>query len=158
MKKTCNVITASVQSTMECNVFTLSVHRGWGIPVSGPRFLPNFWSYVLSEGRYLSQVPSSFPRFWSQVLSGEGGYLGQVPSSFPRLWSQVISGGGTQSLFPCPFQGLPPSQDRGTAPPPPPPTGYAAGGTPRAVSRRKTFLFSECIYHLILFFHRMWFQ
>ena len=46
---------------------------------------------------------------------GGGGYPSQVPSPFPRLWSQVLSGRVSQSLFPCPFQGPARAMEWGTS-------------------------------------------
>ena len=75
------------------------------------------------------------------------------PSHLPRLWSQVLSWEalpGPMSLW----RGKVP-QDRSTPrsglgypfpPPLPPGTGYAAGGRPRAVSRRRNFLFQVNLF------------
>ena len=80
-------------------------------------------------------VTAHIRRMWqgnvfSLFTPGGGGvYPSQVPSPFPRLWSQVLSG-GTHYLVPCPFWGVPQSwsgvpqswqgewvpRDRGTPP------------------------------------------
>ena len=92
--------------------------------------------------------------------------LGGYPS--PRQWGTPVLGGG----YPSPGwdtpqsgqDGIPPSQDRMGYPPPrgtPWPgwgtpiqtgytwTGYASGGTPLAVSRRRTALFKINIFQKI---------
>ena len=71
-------------------------------------------------------VPGSFPGLWFKVLSG--GYPSPGRGGVLQSWS-----GG----YPSPGGGREVPQDRGY---PPARKGYAAGGMPRAVSRRRTFL------------------
>ena len=84
----------------------------------------------------------------SPVLAGWGGGAGLDWGSPSKDWGAPRLGWGTWpdqdwgTPFPCGI-GLgtpPPRQDWGT-PPHPPGTGYAADGTPLAVSHRRTFLF-----------------
>ena len=100
------------------------------------------FSVCLSPEGYLSQVPSPFPRLWSQVLSGGTPVSGPMSllGGYPNLWSHVLSG-VPQSLVPCPFwgypragvpparTGVPPSQNWGTPQPgldtPQPGLGYS---------------------------------
>ena len=98
--------------------------------VRSPREGNVFSLFVRSQGRGAatpSQVPSPFPDI------GPRSFLGGTLVFGPMF----LLGGDT------PRTGVhPPGHDWGT--PPPPETGYAAGGTLRAVSHRRTSLF--CIY------------
>ena len=126
----------------------------WSTPVPGS-FPGPFWGGT--------QVPGSFSGLWYHVLSGST----PVPGPFPGLWSWVLSmeegtpvlvgglpppwkGPGTKDLrknlelrypqdwdTPCPGLGYPLWPGLGY---PSPKTGYTAGGMPRAVSLRSTFL------------------
>ena len=87
-----------------------------GAPVPGPRFLPVSDPMSFSGGTPVSG-PRHIPYFWSHVLSGGGG-------GYPSPVTGPTWGGG----------GIP-SWDWVT----PPPTGYAVGGMPLAVSRRRAF-------------------
>ena len=95
-----------------------------GTPVSGPMSLPG-GTPVLARGRgyprtVLARV--GYPRTF--LCSGTPGQV----SPWPRLGYPHWLGLET----PQPGLGYPP---------PPPATGYTMGGMPRAVSRRRTFLF-----------------
>ena len=107
----------------------LSVNRGGGVPqpLVSPMSLPSIWSQVLSGG---GGTPASGPR----------SFLGHTP-----VLLQVLLGGGTpfrsqvltrgQSWLGGGYPGHP-QPGMGY-----PPAGYAAGGIPLAVSRRRTFFF-----------------
>ena len=119
-----------------------------GYPVSGSRYLLNLWSQVPSVGQGASPVSGSrfFPRGGGQVLS-------QGTHSRPIL--VLAGGGGCPDLGPewgTPSPILVLAVEEGvlgpdwctllpnTQLPPPPRTGYAAGGTPLAVTQ-DDFLF-----------------
>ena len=93
--------------------------EGWGKAIFSVRLLVSPHPERVPQSQVLSQVSVLRP-----FLEGWGT---PVPGSFPGLWSQVLSGG------------VPPGQDWGTLPP----ACYAAGGMPRAVSPRRTFLFLD---------------
>ena len=126
----------------EGNIFSLSVHTR-GVPQSqvlshipSPRFFLGGTPYLavgIPQSQVLCQV--SGPR---SFLGGGG--CTPVLSSFPVYGPRSFPGG-----YPRPGQGQI-TQDWGTPLPartgvsPFPGTGYTAGGTPRTVFRRRTFL------------------
>ena len=93
-----------------------------------PCSFPLPMSHALSVGIPQPLDPGPFPAF------GPMSFLGRCPS----LWSHVSSRGyPSLGLGYSPGQDwVPPTQDWGT-----PGTGYATGGMPLVVSRRRTFLF-----------------
>ena len=133
------IITTRIRRLRQGNVFTLF-----------------FRSHLRGGGSTL--VPCSFPGLGSQVFSQGGGVAPIRARGVPQSWPGV-----PQHWVPPP----PPSWDWGTphlrlghsigwdwgtpSPElgpgyPPPGVGYAAGSTPSAVSRRRTFLFTFCAY------------
>ena len=109
----------------------LSVHtRGGGgvTPVFGSRSIPSLWSHVLSRGRGTPTL--------SQVLR-EGIYQDRgtplTGTGLPSGWDWAI---------PPPGNGVPPWLGLAY----PLGTGYAMGGTPLAVFRRRTFLLFNSVY------------
>ena len=100
-------------------LFLLSVSEGVG------KGYPSLWSHVPSGG---SPVPGGgYPR--TEVPPWPGQDCGTPPPP-------VRTGQG----YPQPGLGFPPS------PPPTPGTGYDPGGTPLAISRRRTVLFAKMSY------------
>ena len=105
--------------------------RGRGTPASGPRCF--YWSLVPGPFQGVPQplVPGPFTGLWSLPLSRR----------YPLVLAKVLLGEGG---YPCLRRGVPLA--RLGVPPAPSRTGYVVGGTPLAVSRRRTFLFcNKCI-------------
>ena len=112
--------TARIRRMGEGDIFNLSVHTRRGVPqsqilcqVSGPRPFSG-----ATQSQVLSQVIG--PRSFLEVPQDRGSPWQGL--GYPHPWSELV---------------YPPGQDRGTSPSE---TGYAAGGMPRAVSHRWTFL------------------
>ena len=147
------LVTARIRRMREGNIFSLFTPR-WGVPISIPKLF--HWSHDLS-GRgtsspfhntstgpmsFLGRYPISIPQYfnWSHVLSWEVSHLhpiilSLVPGPFWGITHPGLDGGIPLSMT---GWGSPliPIQDRtGWA------TGYGMGGTPLAISRRRTFLF-----------------
>ena len=135
-------------------MFSVCSHPGGeGVPQSGSQSLPQALVPGPFGGGGLTCYLVPCP-FWTPI-SGPMSLLGvsqsQPGDGLPQSWLEAIPPART---------GVPPSQDCCTAltrtgvnPPPPPrpglgypQTGYAPGGTPRAIFRRKDFLV-KCFFH-----------
>ena len=136
---TISIMLKLTQMLMQTHTQTLRVNRVlWSIHTDWKQTRSNLLLPPASKG-------------WGKVMfSVCSPWVGgtPVPGSFQGLWCQVLSRG-----YPLSWLGEVPQdrlgrvpQDRGYPPartgyhPPPPETGYTAGGMPRAVSRRRTFL------------------